>query len=97
MSFGTRAECEGYMQRVQKAQAAVVGQKQITPSREGQAGAAARHLRIPQFRRYGADGGLAGARGREGRQSPSPSRRPGWNVLAEDYWDLYTCCCARPA
>ncbi len=30
MSFGTRAECEGYMQRVQKAQAAVANQKQIT-------------------------------------------------------------------
>ena len=30
MSFGTRADCEGYMQRVQKAQAAVANQKQIT-------------------------------------------------------------------
>src|ERR1700684_2828029 len=29
MSFGTRAECESYMQRVQKAQAAVANQKQI--------------------------------------------------------------------
>ena len=30
MSFGSRADCEGYMQRVQKAQAAVANQKQIT-------------------------------------------------------------------
>src|ERR1700680_3032007 len=30
MSFGTRAECENYMQRVQQAQAAVANQKQIT-------------------------------------------------------------------
>ncbi len=29
MSFGTRADCESYMQRVQKAQAAVANQKQI--------------------------------------------------------------------
>ena len=30
MNFGTRADCEGYMQRVQKAQAAIANQKQIT-------------------------------------------------------------------
>ena len=30
MSFGSRADCEGYMQRVQKAQAAVANHKQIT-------------------------------------------------------------------
>src|SRR5277367_5527612 len=30
MNFGTRADCEGYMLRVQKAQAAVANQKQIT-------------------------------------------------------------------
>src|ERR1700719_1975499 len=30
MSFGTRAECENYMQRVQQAQAAVATQKQVT-------------------------------------------------------------------
>jgi len=30
MSFGTRAECEDYMQRVQKALLAVANQKQIT-------------------------------------------------------------------
>src|SRR5580692_1599548 len=32
MSFGSREECEGYMQRVQKAQLAVANQKQITGS-----------------------------------------------------------------
>ena len=30
MTFGTREECDGFMQRVQKAQAAVVGQKHVT-------------------------------------------------------------------
>ncbi len=32
MSFGSREDCEGYMQRVQKAQLAVANQKQITGS-----------------------------------------------------------------
>ena len=30
MSFGSRGECEDYMQRVQKAQAAIANQRQIT-------------------------------------------------------------------
>ncbi len=35
MNFGARAECESYMQRVQKAQAAVANQKQIRQSHQG--------------------------------------------------------------
>ena len=92
MNFGTRADCEGYMQRVQKAQAAVANQKQITAARQSQAGAAARDLRVPQQRRYGSDRRFAGAaRPRIWTSARRQARAAAtWNVLAEDYWDLYT-------
>jgi predicted nuclease with TOPRIM domain len=79
MSFGSRADCEGYMQRVQKAQAAIANQKQITagvrPKLE--------RLRATSEYRNAADtvptaDSLAAA-----------SASASWNVLAEDYWDLY--------
>ncbi len=83
MSFGSRADCEGYMQRVQKAQAATANHKQIT---------AAVRVKLERLRatcenRNTADPGptadsLAAAR--------AESAAANWNVLAEDYWDLYT-------
>lgn len=80
MSFGTRAECEEYMQRVQKAQAAVANPKQIT------AGVRAKLERLRATCEYRnsadtvptADSLAAAAAG-----------STNWNVLAEDYWDLY--------
>src|SRR5271170_4668355 len=79
MSFGSRADCESYMQRVQKALAAVANQKQI--------GTAVR-VKLERLRgkceyRNSADtvptaDSLAAA-----------SSSASWNVLAEDYWDLY--------
>ncbi len=81
------------MQRVQKAQAGG-GQPEADHGRaQGQVGPLARHLRVPQQRRYRADGGFAGAAACRNSISARPrSRRPpaAWNVLAEDYWDLYT-------
>jgi len=80
MSFGSREDCEGYMQRVQKAQAAVSNPKQIT------AGVRAKLDRLRAHCEYRntadtvptADSLTTGA------------NTANWNVLAEDYWDLYS-------
>jgi hypothetical protein len=92
MSFGTRADCEGYMQRVQKAQAAVANQKQIT----GALKAKLDRLRAIGEYRNNADtvptaDSLAPnmVEAELGKSSKAPSAGT-WNVLAEDYWDLYT-------
>ncbi len=93
MNFGSRAECEDYMQRVQKAQTAVANQKQVTQAVK------AKMERLRSFCEYrnAADtvptaDSLAvnsihpeGDGGRARAQNP-----PVWNVLAEDYWDMYT-------
>ena len=59
MSFGTRADCEGYMQRVQKAQAAVANQKQITAGVRAKLERLRGTCEYRNYRRYRADGGLA--------------------------------------
>jgi hypothetical protein len=92
MSFGTRADCEEYMQRVQKAQAAVANQKQITVALKAKLD----RLRATCEYRNNADtvptaDSLAPSNidtelGKSAKLPPAPI----WNVLAEDYWDLYT-------
>jgi hypothetical protein len=90
MSFGARAECEGYMQRVQQAQAVVANPKPITPVLKAKLD----RLRATSEYRNNADtvptaDSLAPAAPELGK----PAKPPGaaaWNVLAEDYWDLYT-------
>jgi hypothetical protein len=94
MTFGSRADCEGYMQRVQKAQAGVADQKQLMATLKSKM----ERLRTTCDYRNSADtvptaDSLAPAASsvdaelaRGGRAQPTP----GWNVLAEDYWDLYT-------
>ena len=92
MSFGTRPECEDYMQRVQKAQAAVANQKQITAAIKAKMD----RLRITCQYRNSADtvptaDSLVAApapaeHGKPQREQPAAT----WNVLAEDYWDLFT-------
>jgi hypothetical protein len=91
MNFGTREECESYMQRVHKAQLAVANQKQI--------GATVRvkleRLRATCDYRNAADtvptaDSLSPAAPEVEFDKPkSPAAAP-WNVLAEDYWDLYS-------
>jgi hypothetical protein len=76
------------MQRVQKAH-----RRGVEPEAD-QRGVKAKlercgHLRIPQQRRHRADRRFALTRGRACRQGPQAAASP-WNVLAEDYWDLYT-------
>jgi hypothetical protein len=89
MSFGARADCEGYMQRVQKAQAAVANQKQITATLKAKLD----RLRVTcEYRNNAdtvptADSLNAAAEPGAGPTTATPST---WNVLAEDYWDLYT-------
>jgi hypothetical protein len=78
MSFGTREECEGYMQRVQKAMAAVNGQKQINTAVKAKLD----RLRTSCEYRNTADTVPSA----DSIKSPSAA----WNVLAEDYWDLFT-------
>ena len=93
MNFGTRDECEGYMHRVQQAQAAIANQKQIT----GALKARLDRLRANCEYRNDADtvptaDSLAPpvtADPEPGKAPKSPSA-PTWNVMAEDYWDLYT-------
>jgi hypothetical protein len=91
MNFGTRQDCESYMQRVQKAQAAVVGQKQI--------GSLVRvkleRLRATCEYRNAADtvptaDSLSPPVTELDFDKPKPPSANTWNVLAEDYWDLYT-------
>jgi hypothetical protein len=91
MSFGTRAECEGYMQRVQKAQADVANQKQITGALKSKL----ERLRATCEYRNNADtvptaDSLAtnSVETELGKSAKSPAAT--WNVLAEDYWDLFT-------
>jgi hypothetical protein len=90
MSFGSRADCEGYMQRIQKALAAVVNQKQMT----GAVKAKLERLRATGEYRNSADtvptaDSLVAAAA--DLDSEKPRAAPvAWNVLAEDYWDLYT-------
>ena len=91
MSFGTRADCEGYMQRVQKAQATAAGQKQVT----GALKAKLERLRATCEYRNNADtvptaDSLAPAAGDPDLNKAAKPAAATWNVLAEDYWDLYT-------
>ena len=82
MSFGTRADCEGYMQRVQKAQVAVSNHKQITASVRIKL----EKLRATCEYRNTADT-VPTADSLAAAATAAPAS---WNVLAEDYWDLYT-------
>jgi hypothetical protein len=91
MSFGTREECEGFMQRVQKAQQAIANQKMNT----GAVKAKLDRLRATGDYRNAADtvptaDSLAPPAPELELGRPKPAPAPTWNVLAEDYWDLYT-------
>ncbi len=92
MNFGTREECEGYMQRVQKAHAAVAAQKQVT---------VALKVKLDRLRACceyrnnadtvpSADSLAVNAVEAELGRTTRSATAPAWNVLAEDYWDLYT-------
>jgi len=90
MSFGSRSECEGYMQRVQKAHAAVLNQKQMT----GAVKSKLERLRATSEYRNSADtvptaDSLVTAPDLD-PEKPRAAAAVAWNVLAEDYWDLYT-------
>jgi hypothetical protein len=91
MTFGTRADCESYMQRVQKAQLAVANQKQIT----GMVRAKLERLRAICEYRNAADtvptaDSLSPPVTELEFDKPKPPSANTWNVLAEDYWDLVT-------
>jgi hypothetical protein len=81
MSFGTRADCEGYMQRVQKAQAAIANQKQVT------AGVRAKLERLRGTCEYRNSADTVPTA--DSLAAAAAASASNWNVLAEDYWDLY--------
>jgi hypothetical protein len=91
MSFGNRDECEGYMQRVQKAHAAVSNQKQIASAVRTKLD----RLRVTcEYRNSAdtvptADSLTLPAMEQELGKPRAPAQNT-FNVLAEDYWDLYT-------
>jgi hypothetical protein len=92
MNFGARAECEGYMQRVQQAQAVVANPKPVS----GVLKAKLDRLRATCEYRNNADTVPTAdslAPPAPELEIGKPAKPPGaaaWNVLAEDYWDLYT-------
>ncbi len=91
MSFGTRDECEGYMQRVQQAQAAVASQKRITAALKTKL----ERLRANCEYRNNSDtvptaDSLVCVTVQPDNPATRASTPPAWNVMAEDYWDLYT-------
>jgi hypothetical protein len=91
MSFGTRQDCESYMQRVQKALLAVANQKQIG----GAVRVKLERLRTTCEYRNTADtvptaDSLSPPPAELELGKPRPPAATAWNVLAEDYWDLYT-------
>jgi len=103
MSFGSRMECEGFMQRVQSAIAAVKGQKHVNGAvklkLERLRGACdyrnaadtvptADSLAMPAATATTSRVRLAAVGGAP--VAPAAAAGPGWNVLAEDYWDVYT-------
>jgi len=77
MSFGTRPECENFMLKVQKALAEVASQKSVAPAVKLKLD----RLRAASDYRNAAD------------TVPTVDSVAGtgqWNVLADDYWDLFT-------
>lgn len=90
MSFGSREECDAAMQRVQRAHAAVVNQKQMTSAVK----AKLERLRANCEYRNAADT-VPTADSLVAMSADMDPEKPrlapaAWNVLAEDYWDLYT-------
>ena len=81
MTFGTRAECEDYMQRVQKAQAAIANHRQVTAAVKGKL----ERLRATSEYRNLADTVPTA----DSLTSAGAASQSQWHVLAEDYWDLY--------
>jgi hypothetical protein len=92
MNFGSREECENYMERVQQAQSTVAGQKPATGALKSKL----ERLRASCEYRNNADTvptadslAPAAADFDLNKSAKSPAA-PAWHVLAEDYWDLYT-------
>jgi hypothetical protein len=81
MEFGKRAECEDYMQRVQKAQAAIANHRQITAVVKGKL---ERLRALSEYRNIADTVPTA-----DSLSAASAASQQQWNVLAEDYWDLY--------
>jgi len=81
MAFGSRSECEDYMQRVQKAQSAVANHRQITAAVKGKL---ERLRAIGEYRNVADTVPTA-----DSLAAASAASQSQWNVLAEDYWDLY--------
>ena len=85
MEFGSKADCERDMQRIQKALAAVTGQNPL------KAGVKAKLDALKACCQYRNEADtVPTADSLEKARSHSGAGAYPWNVLAEDYWDLYT-------
>ena len=92
MNFGSREDCDSYMQRVQKALTAIGNHKQVT----GAVKVKLDRLRSTSQYRNSADtvpsaeSLMAVPPPGDSGNGSQPIPAAAWNVLAEDYWDLYT-------
>jgi hypothetical protein len=89
MNFGAREDCDSYMQRVQKALNTIANQKHVT----GAVKVKLDRLRSTSQYRNSADTVPTA----ESLMSPPPPNESGqlvppasWNVLSDDYWDVYS-------
>ena len=92
MNFGSREDCDSYMQRVQKALTAIGNHKQVT----GAVKVKLDRLRSTSQYRNSADtvpsaeSLMAVPPPGDSGNGSQPIPAAAWNVLAEDYWDVYT-------
>lgn len=87
MSFGERAECESCMQRIQKAIAAATGQTKVNSAVKSKL---ERLRAICEYRNPADTVPTADSLAAGRAAAAKPAAPTSWNVLAEDYWDLYT-------
>ena len=92
MNFGSREDCDSYMQRVQKALTAIGNHKQVT----GAVKVKLDRLRSTSQYRNSADtvpsaeSLMAVPPPGDSGNGSQPIPAAAWNVLDEDYWDVYT-------
>ncbi|HMK85489.1 MAG TPA: hypothetical protein VK437_05985 [Steroidobacteraceae bacterium] len=81
MSFGARADCEGYMQRVQKALVDIANHRDLMT------GVKAKWERLRATCEYRNSADTVPTA--DSIAAANTAASASWNVLAEDYWDLY--------
>ncbi len=86
MDFGDRSECEAYMQRIQLASVRVQGQNPLLAGLRDHMERLRKHCKF----RNASDTVPTADSLEAARAEGTVTAAYPWNVLAEDYWDLYT-------